>query len=79
MPEPPEPPEDLTPSEQQAWRRGGAAMLHLLGGHAMTLAGALEGAEPSEADDPDECPACGADLVDAFGGAVCLACGYEED
>lgn len=84
MAEPPPAPEDLSPAEQRAWRRGGAAMLHLVAGHAATLAGALDGSGETSLDDAGEddgqvCPDCGGEVVDAFGGAVCPACGYEED
>lgn len=85
MVEPPPAPDDLSPAEQRAWRRGGAAMLHLMAGHAATLAGALDGGGETNSDDADAddereaCPDCGGEVVDAFGGAVCPACGYEED
>lgn len=82
MVEPPPAPDDLSPAEQRAWRRGGAAMLRLLGGQALTLAGALDsGPEQDQADDEadETCPECGGPLVDAFGGRVCTDCDYQEE
>lgn len=76
----PEPPEHLSESEREAWRSGAAAMARVLGSHAMTLAGGLEGPPaPDEDDEPEECPECGADLVEAFGGKRCMACDYQEE
>lgn len=77
MPEPPQPPDDLSPSEQDAWRRGMAAGLRLVGGHVMTLAGAVEGDDPVEESDEDSCPECGGDLIKSFDGELCMECDYD--
>lgn len=79
----PDPPEGYTDGEREAFRAGQAAMAELLGGHALTLANHFRGADgdPEADDEPDTCDDCGADLVDAMGGAVCPndACPPEED
>ena len=74
----PEPPEEYSSAEREAWRSGATTALHLLSSQARVLAGHLGKTNAQDGPDDDEsCPTCGGELVESFGGAICPTCVHD--
>lgn len=81
MPELPGPPDDYDDDQRAAWLEGAATVARLQAQQWAIVADRYAEEADDQDDEADACDDCGADLVDAMGGAICPndACPPAED